>query len=221
MAIPNRAEHGVDRQAEEDGRTAEKSSVEKVIYFKSNTFGLLGHLVIAFFFVSIWSCSWSGYHQAEYTITERGIENLITINMTIDEFERKGIPYTKVNSPYQKPNAVVYNAYQIGIQFETINKTIIRIWFFAEQNRSFKLLMPKKVTASTLSSISANDIIQNFGKVTKYENRYPPKGKREAVWAKYHSFGIPINTIDYPDMPLHFGLNWDDTLSYVTISKID
>ena len=181
-------------------------------------FSLTTHLTVVFLLVSIWSCAWSINHQDEFTITQKGIKNLIETNMSLDEFAGKNIPYAKVKPPFQKPHSSFYDADQIGIQFETLNENIILIWFFSEKNRSLKLFMPKENAVRNLSSISASDIIKNFGKVKKYVGEYPPKGKREAVWAKCRSFGILTNTIDYPDTPFHFGLNPDDTLSYITVS---
>lgn len=61
----------------------------------------------------------------------------------------------------------------------------------------------------------------NFGPVAKYEDRNPRKGRNEAMCVKYRPFGIENNTITYPGCPFHYGLNWDDTLSCITVSKVE
>jgi hypothetical protein len=166
-------------------------------------------------------CAWPGTHQDRTIITETGIAGFIEINMALDEFARKKIAHTKMNSPFRQPNQTMYNVDQRGIQFETQNDIIVRIWFFAEKKSAFKILMPKEDTERSLHSISGEDIVKNFGPVIKLVNQNPPKGKRVAMWIKYRPFGIDTNTIDYPGSPFHFGLNWDDSLSYISVSKID
>lgn len=204
-------------KVETNGCQTKKLSVKE-----ANVVFRKGRVLFVIFSLSVvLSCAWNVSHKDQHTITGIGLTNVMEIDMSIDEFAKKGIPYTTTAPPYQKPNTSFFRADQLGIEFELLNRQIVRIWFFAEKNSTFKLFMPKENQTKYLSSISANDIILNFGRVNKYENQYPPKGRREPVWAKYRAFGIATNTIEYPGNPFHFGLNWDDTLSYVAVSKIN
>lgn len=221
MAISDGTGHEYLGQVEKNGYQIKKLSVKKPIIEKETFNSLFIDLFVIIFLFCVWSCSWATSHQDQTTITEIGLTNVIEIDMPIETFAENKIPIVSIAPPYQKPNAAFYRADQLGIEFETVNKQIVRIWFFSERNGALTLSMPKENRKKKLGSISANDIIRNFGEVNKYENRFPPKGRREAVWAKYNSFGIATNTIDYPGCPYHFGLNWDDTLSYVAVSKVD
>ncbi len=169
----------------------------------------------------ILSCSWSVGHQNRLLVTNKGIADLIEINMTLDEFIHKGIAYEKMVSPYERPERALYNISELGVQFETQKNRIVRIWFFADKNEALQIRLPKEHTKRSLNSITGNDVVNNFGPVNRYENRNPPKDQKEAMWVKYRPFGIDSNTIFYPGIPFHFGLNWDDTLSYITVSKVE
>jgi len=180
-------------------------------------------LVLAILFfcqIHISSCFWGVAHQNQPLVTSIGITDLIEINMTLDEFIHKEITYKKMVSPYRRQGRDLYDVTELGAQFETHNNRIVRIWFFADKNDALKIRMPNEHKVRSLSSITGNDVIDNFGPVKKYVNQNPPKNKNEAMWVKYRPFGIDSNTINYPGSPFHFGLNWDDTLSYITVSEV-
>jgi hypothetical protein len=171
--------------------------------------------------VFVFSCSWTVVKKNSTLITKNGIVGFIEINKTIDELSLKNIAYKKKPSPFRRPGQVIYVVEEFGFEFETHNDIVVRIWFFAGKNEDFKIKMPRDGAEKLLGNIVGKEIVKNFGPVKKYINQNPPKDKKEAVWAKYIPFGIPTNSIDYPDSPFHFGLNWDDTLSYITVSKLE
>lgn len=171
--------------------------------------------------VFVISCSWGVGHRGSTLITESGIVDVIEIDMTIDEFSSKDITYKKKESQYRRHGQAIYSVENLGFEFETQNEIVVRIWFFARKNDNFRIKMPKKGVEKALGNIIGKEIVENFGSVKKYFNQNPPKDKKEAIWVKYRPFGIATNNINYPDSPFHFGLNWDDTLAYITVSKID
>jgi hypothetical protein len=180
-------------------------------------------LVCKFIFICVFvfSCSWAIEQKDSTLITENGIVGLIEINRAIGELSRKNLTYKKISSPFRRPGQAIYAVEEFGFEFETHNDIVVRIWFFAEKNEGFKIKMPKDGVEKFLGNIMGKEIVKNFGPVKKYINQNPPKDKKEAVWAKYKPFGISTNTINYPYSPFHFGLNWDDTLSYITVSKLE
>lgn len=180
---------------------------------------LLSVYKITFYCAFIISCSWVIEHNDNTLITEKGIVDYIEIDMTFGELSRKKLAFKKKPSPYRKPGQAFYTAEHLGFEFETYNDIVVRIWFFADKNQNFKIKLPKDGVEKALGNIKGNEIVENYGPAKKYVNQNPPKDKKEAIWVKYQPFGIPTNTIDYPDSPFHFGLNWDDTLSYITVSK--
>ena len=121
MAFSNRAEHGFNRKTKRDGDYSEESALKNVKHSPNGIFTLKKHLTVVFLLVSIWSCAWSINRQDEFTITQKGIENLIETNMSLDEFAGKKIPYVKVKPPFQKPHSAFYDADEIGIQFEALD----------------------------------------------------------------------------------------------------
>lgn len=219
MVVSNRAGYRADRQAEKNEHPIEKLAVGNVRFLRKPKGRISGYIAALLLLILIGSCSWGARQPEGSAITGIGVKDLIELNMKIDEIERDKVPYVKKSLPYPKPDAAFYNADDLGIEFETLNDIVVRIWFFAERNCTFRLLMPVDKSYLNLNSIRANDILKNFGEAKKYVDQYPPKNQSMAVWAKYQSFGIAINTIDYPDTPFHFGLNQDDVLSYVTVSK--
>jgi hypothetical protein len=175
---------------------------------------------LIFICVFIFSCSWAVGYKDSTLITKNGIVGLIEIDRTIGELSRKKLSYKKKPSPFRRPKQVIYAVEDLGFEFETHNDIVVRIWFFADKNEEFKIKMPKDGVEKALCKIVGKEIVKNFGPVKKYVNQNPPKDKKKAVWAKCQPFGIMTNTINYPDSPFHFGLNWDDTLSYITVSKL-
>lgn len=178
------------------------------------------YMIIVFFCALMSSCLWAG-HQNRTIISENGISNLIEIGLTIDELSSNEIAYTKKQSPYRRPGQELYRIEKMGIEFETLDDIIVRIWFFTEKDNAFKIVMPKDQSLRKIAGMTTTDIIDNFGEVTKYENQNAPKGIQGPLWLKYKPFGVAVNTIHYPDSPFHFAFNWDDTLSYITVSKVD
>jgi hypothetical protein len=176
---------------------------------------------LMFICASVISCSWAAANKDSTLITKNGIVGLIEIDMTIRELSSNNFAYEKKPSPFRKPGQVIYAVRHLGFEFETYKDIVVRIWFFAEKNREFKILMPRDGAEKALVNIMGKEIVKNYGAVKKYVNQNPPKDKKEAVWVKYQPFGIPTNTINYPDSPFHFGLNWDDTLAYITVSKLE
>ena len=166
------------------------------------------------------SCS-IAYSQNEIPliISKNGIVGLIEIGMSLSELQKKGLDIKKSKNVANLPNPEHYQIDSLGIDFEIYDSKIIRIWFFTEKNKSFQLWLPNESSERLLYKISASDIIRNFGVVRKYVDENPPKDKDEAQWAKYKPFGIKINTIYYPKLPFHFGLNDEDNVSYLTVSK--
>ncbi len=177
--------------------------------------------IVLFCQLHILSCSWSADHQNRLLITNRGIADLIEINMTLDEFISNGIAFKRMASPYGRPERAVYDVTELGVQFETNKNRIARIWFFADKNEALQIRLPNEHSMRNLSSITGNDVVNNYGPVNRYVDKNPPKGQKEAMWVKYRPFGIDSNTIFYPGNPFHFGLNWDDTLSYITVSNVE
>jgi hypothetical protein len=171
--------------------------------------------------VVIFLSSGIAYSQNEMplTISKNGIEGLIEIGMSLSDLQKKGLDINKSENTDMLPNLEHYQIDSLGIDFEIYDGSIIRIWFFADKNKLFQLWLPKESSEKLLYKISALDIIRNFGVVSKYVDENPPKDKDEALWAKYKPFGIKINTIYYPKLPFHFGLNDDDNVTYLTVSK--
>lgn len=154
-------------------------------------------------------------------ISESGIKGFIELNMTASDISHKQIEFRKKTRQISRPGQEIYAIEGMSIEFETLDSTIIRIWFFSNKKEDYKIRMPKDGRNWVLNRIKGEDVVANFGPVKKYFGRNPPKGKKEAEWIKYRPFGIKTNTINYPGLPFHFGLNWDDTLSYITVSRID
>ena len=80
------------------------------------------------------SCTWLSTHKLNYLITKTGISNLIEIYMTLSEFKSKNMPFARVDSPFSWTGRNVYAINQTGIEFETYNDEIVRIWFFTKDN---------------------------------------------------------------------------------------
>jgi len=137
--------------------------------------------------------------------------------MAIDDFALKGYAAFENRIPLSLPGHKYFLVPELDIEFETRGGTIIRIWFFSE-NCNYKIMMPKDGLEKELKHISVKDIVHNFGPVRKYVDQTPPKHVQESRWAKYRPFGIEHNTVTYLELPFSFGLNWDDTLSYITVS---
>ncbi len=171
-------------------------------------------------FIAI-SISWATEQKDAKLISEQGIKGLFELKMTPSDLLDREITYTKRTHHYRKPGQEIYAIENMNIEFETLNNAIIRIWFFSSKKEDYKILMPIDGRKWELNKIKGEDVVANFGPVSKYVGRKSPKGKNEARWVKYSPFGIKTNTINYPGLPFHFGLNWDDTLSYITVSMIE
>jgi hypothetical protein len=155
-----------------------------------------------------------------YIISQEGIPDYIEIGMTISELSGNGISAGDYDQEFFTVSGKkIYRILSSSVEFELKNERIIRIWFFANKERSFQILLANDNVTKNLNKICASDILRNFGEVKKFIGTKPPKSIDSAHWDRNSYFGVSVNTIHYPALPFTFGLADNDCLEYVTVTK--
>lgn len=172
--------------------------------------------------IIIFICPQTVQSYETYIISETGIDGLIEVGMTLDELKTQKIEFNEINREHIISKTKLYKALSSSIEFEIINNKISQIWFYANKNISFKILLQYDKENININFLHASEITRNFGEVKRYFGPKGPTWFGEPLWVKNISNdGSITNIIFYPYFPLTFSLKYNDFVKYISVKAME